>query len=65
MPTQVDPHAAPAEVRPPHVTALPEGRIVNCPLPQRSRRVAPLLLGLAIGAVLWLAIGLFSWHFFR
>jgi hypothetical protein len=37
----------------------------GCPPTERSRRIGPLALGLALGAVLWLAIGLFSWQFFR
>ncbi len=54
-----EPHAASAGLKPP----TEDGRIQRCPDTQRARR--PLLLGLSIGAVLWLAIGLFSWQFFR
>ncbi len=63
-----DPHAAPAVqpgLRPPHIKATPDGRMRGCPPTERSRRIGPLALGLALGAVLWLAIGLFSWQFFR
>jgi hypothetical protein len=42
-----------------------EGRMPGCPPPERRRRMGPLAIGFGIGAVLWLAIGLFSWQFFR
>jgi len=65
---QTDPHAAPAEapaLHPRCIKAAPEGRMAGCPPANPSRRVGPLAFGLALGAVLWLAIGLFSWQFFR
>ncbi len=65
---QADPLAAPVEapgVHPAPMKAAPDGRMPGCPPPDPSRRVGPLALGLALGAVLWLAIGLFSWQFFR
>ncbi len=69
MVAQTEPHATRPEAdgrgRLPPVKAMPDGRMRSCPPPERARRAGPLALGLGIGAVLWLAIGLFSWQFFR
>jgi len=65
---QTDPQAAPAEgpgLRPRQIKVAPDGRMHGCEPAGPSRRAGPLAIGLAVGAVLWLAIGLFSWQFFR
>ena len=65
---QTDPQAAPAEapgLRPPQIKVAPDGRMTACQPAAPSRRAGSIALGLALGAVLWLAIGLFSWQFFR
>jgi hypothetical protein len=45
--------------------APPDGRIKTCPPMTATGPRHGLIAGLALGALLWLGIGVFAWQFFR
>ncbi len=63
VPPAVRPEARVLRWRP--VSPASEGRMNDQSAPEKLRPASGLLLGLLLGALLWLGIGMFAWHFFH